>query len=150
MTNKQFTTGIAAIVGVVVVLLFFVFGNPFTAIEQGLPANAVGSMGGQLLVQDTLLGTGEEAQIGSIITMHYTGMFEDGTVFDSSVGGQPYRFVLGGGQVVPGLDQGLQGMRAGGKRLIIIPPELAYGAQGYGPIPGNTTIVFDIELLSVQ
>lgn len=150
MTNKQFTTGVATVAAVVVVLVFFIFGNPFAAVEQGLSANAVGSVSGQLLVQDELEGTGEPATIGSVITVHYTGLFQDGQSFDSSIGGQPYQFVLGSGAVIPGWDQGLQGMKVGGKRLLVVPPDLAYGAQGYGPIPPNTTLIFEVEMIAIE
>lgn len=150
MSNKQFTAAVAVVVGVVVLLLFFVFGNPFSAIEQGLPAAALGGAGGQLLIQDEVVGTGEEAAIGSVVAVHYTGMFQDGRMFDSSVGGQPFQFVLGAGQVIPGWDQGLQGMKVGGKRLLIIPPDLAYGSQGYGPIPPNSTLTFEVELVEIM
>ena len=149
MSNKQFIVGVAVVAGVAVVLLFFVFGNPFTAIEQGLPATAIGGAGGQLLVQDEVVGTGEEAAIGSVVAVHYTGMFQDGTVFDSSAGGEPFQFVLGAGQVIPGWDQGLLGMKVGGKRLLVIPPDLAYGSQGYGPIPPNSTLTFEVELVEI-
>ncbi len=149
MNNTLLTRAVAVVAGIGVVLMFFVFGNPLTVVEQGLSANAVGSATGQLVAQDELVGTGEEAVIGSTVTVHYTGTLDNGTVFDTSVGGQPYRFVLGGGQVIPGWDQGIQGMREGGKRLLIIPPELAYGTQGYGPIPPNATLIFQVEVVDV-
>jgi FKBP-type peptidyl-prolyl cis-trans isomerase FkpA len=150
MSNKQFTTGVAVVVGVVVVFLFFVFGNPFAIVEQGLPASAaLGGAGGQLMVQDEVVGVGEPATIGNVVAVHYTGMLQDGTVFDTSVGGAPYQFILGGGQVIPGWDQGIQGMQVGGKRLLVIPPDLAYGPEGYGPIPPNTVIVFEVELIDI-
>jgi len=149
MSNKQLITGVAVTAGVAVVLLFFVFGNPFAVVEQGLSANALGGIGGQLIVQDVLVGTGAEATIGSVVSVHYTGLFQDGTIFDSSVGGSPFQFILGAGQVIPGWDQGLQGMRVGGTRLLIIPPDLAYGPQGYGPIPPDTTLTFEVELVDI-
>ena len=88
--------------------------------------------------------------MGDLVTVNYTGKFTDGTVFDTSVGKDPYPFVLGAGAVIPGWDQGLQGMKVGGKRLLIVPPGLAYGAQGYGPIPPNATLVFEVTLVSVS
>lgn len=104
--------------------------------------------GGQLVVQDEVVGTGQEVQPGDTLTVNYTGKLQDGTVFDTSVGGQPISFVLGAGQVIPGWDQGLMGMKVGGKRLLIIPPSLAYGSQGVGPIPPNATLTFEVEVLS--
>lgn len=149
MSKKQLTTGIAVVAGTLVVLLFFIFGNPFAIVEQGLPPGALGGASGQLVAQDTVVGEGSEAAIGNIVAVHYTGTFEDGTVFDSSVGGPPFQFVLGAGQVIPGWDQGLQGMKAGGKRLLIVPSDLAYGPQGYGPIPPNATLIFEVELVAI-
>lgn len=110
-----------------------------------------------LLSTDLSVGTGATAVIGRTTTVHYTGwLFEDGrpeqkgAQFDSSVGRAPFAFTLGVGQVIAGWDQGVPGMRVGGRRRLIIPPELGYGSQGQGPIPPNRGLVFDIELLSVQ
>jgi FKBP-type peptidyl-prolyl cis-trans isomerase FkpA len=109
---------------------------------------------------DLTLGTGAEATAGKLITVNYTGWLYDanqtdgkGQQFDSSlsVGRVPFPFTLGAGQVIAGWDQGLVGMKVGGKRRLVIPPELAYGAAGRPPtIPGNATLVFDVDLLSVQ
>lgn len=86
------------------------------------------------------------------VSVHYTGMLEDGTVFDSSYQrGEPIEFILGTGRVIKGWDVGLQGMKAGGKRRLIISPEYAYGAAGVsGAIPANATLVFDVEMVSVK
>ena len=111
-----------------------------------VPANNDGQ---SLVVQDEVVGTGAEATAGQVITVNYTGKLQNGTVFDSSVGKQPFTFTLGIGQVIKGWDQGVQGMKVGGKRLLIIPANLAYGQSDYGPIPGNSTLIFEVELLKV-
>jgi FKBP-type peptidyl-prolyl cis-trans isomerase FkpA len=104
---------------------------------------------------DTTVGTGDEATRGKKVTVHYTGWLynngEKGKKFDSSVDrGEPFSFNLGGGQVIPGWDQGVAGMKVGGKRTLIIPANLGYGARGAGGvIPPNATLMFDVELLKV-
>lgn len=106
---------------------------------------------------DIRVGTGAEATAGRTLTVNYTGWLYNpsgtdgkGTQFDSSAGRGPFSFVLGRGQVIAGWDQGVAGMRVGGLRRLVLPPNLAYGASGNGPIPPNATLVFDIELLNVQ
>jgi FKBP-type peptidyl-prolyl cis-trans isomerase len=105
-----------------------------------------------LQYEDLVVGTGVEAIAGKNITVHYTGTLQDGTVFDSSVTrNQPFSFTLGAGQVIPGWDEGIAGMKVGGKRKLVIPPALAYGAQGSSPvIPANATLTFVVELLEVK
>jgi FKBP-type peptidyl-prolyl cis-trans isomerase len=105
---------------------------------------------GELIVQDEKVGTGAVAKIGDIVRVHYTGVLASGVMFDSSSGKEPIEFVLGTGAVIPGWDQGLQGMKVGGKRLLIIPPSLGYGVQGYGPIPANATLIFEVDLIAVN
>lgn len=100
---------------------------------------------------DVVVGTGAEAVTGKKVTVHYTGTFIDGKVFDSSVTrGEPFAFTLGGGQVIKGWDQGVVGMKIGGKRKLTIPPQLGYGMSDYGPIPGGSTLLFEVELLKVE
>jgi FKBP-type peptidyl-prolyl cis-trans isomerase len=108
---------------------------------------------------DLRVGTGAEAATGRLTTVNYTGWLYDaaatgnkGTQFDSSIspGRTPFLFTLGAGQVIRGWDQGVVGMRVGGQRRLVIPPSLAYGSSGNGPIPGNATLIFEIELLAVQ
>ncbi|MGS0996893.1 FKBP-type peptidyl-prolyl cis-trans isomerase [Rhodanobacter sp. FW102-FHT14D06] len=113
----------------------------------------------QLTVVDSKIGTGTEAVAGMKITVHYTGWLYDetagnkhGSQFDSSRDhGEPFSFVLGAGNVIAGWDQGVAGMRVGGKRTLLIPAALGYGARGAGDdIPPNASLVFDVELLDVQ
>jgi FKBP-type peptidyl-prolyl cis-trans isomerase len=103
-----------------------------------------------LISEDTVLGDGAEAVSGKTVVVNYTGAFEDGSVFDSSVGRAPFEFTLGAGQVIAGWDQGVVGMKVGGQRVLVIPSDLAYGDNGYGPIPAKATLVFEIELLEVK
>lgn len=99
---------------------------------------------------DLVAGTGPEARPGREVAVHYTGWLTDGTQFDSSVGGDPFVFPLGAGRVIPGWDEGVAGMRVGGKRKLVIPAALGYGSRRAGPIPANSTLVFDVELLEVR
>lgn len=104
-----------------------------------------------LQIETLKAGIGTEATAGKRVRVHYTGWLTDGTKFDSSVDrGRPFEFNLGQGQVIQGWDQGVEGMRVGGKRKLTIPPELGYGARGAGGvIPPNATLVFEVELLEV-
>ncbi|MGJ7914195.1 FKBP-type peptidyl-prolyl cis-trans isomerase [Massilia sp. LXY-6] len=106
---------------------------------------------------DTVQGSGKEAVAGATVVVNYTGWLyapdapqQHGAQFDSSIGREPFSFKLGGGQVIPGWDQGVQGMKVGGKRTLIIPAALGYGEQGAGPIPPNSNLIFDVELLDVK
>lgn len=126
--------------------------SPKTFVVQLLPAADSGTQKQvELRYEDLKVGTGPVAENGDIIRAHYTGMLEDGTVFDTSYPrGTPYEFPLGARQVIAGWDIGLVGMRVGGTRTLVIPPELAYGEEGRPPvIPPNATLIFEIELLSI-
>jgi FKBP-type peptidyl-prolyl cis-trans isomerase len=105
----------------------------------------------ELKITDSVVGTGATAQAGMTVFVHYTGTLTDGQVFDSSIPrGEPFSFELGGGQVIQGWDIGIQGMKVGGKRTLVIPASLAYGDRPTGPIPANSTLIFEVELLDVQ
>jgi FKBP-type peptidyl-prolyl cis-trans isomerase len=106
-----------------------------------------------LKYEDLKVGTGAEAKAGQTVTVHYAGTLTDGTKFDASRDrGEPYRFPLGAGAVIKGWDEGVAGMKVGGRRKLTVPSELGYGERGTpgGPIPPNATLVFDVELLSVE
>ena len=114
------------------------------------PAKEVVTASG-LKYTDLKAGTGTEAKSGDVVEVHYTGWLENGTKFDSSLDrGRPFKFKLGAGQVIKGWDQGVAGMKVGGKRKLTIPADLGYGRQGAGGvIPPGATLIFDVELLSV-
>lgn len=150
MSRTQLTTGIAVVAAIVVIAIFFIFQNPFapTTSMTNTPSTQPSNTG--LVVQDEVVGSGATAQAGMLVSVDYTGKLQNGTVFDSSIGRTPIQFVLGAGKVIPGWEQGLQGMKVGGKRLLIIPPSLGYGAQAMGPIPANSTLIFEVELKDVS
>jgi FKBP-type peptidyl-prolyl cis-trans isomerase len=107
---------------------------------------------GGMKVVDEVVGTGDEAVTGSNVTVHYVGTLTNGTVFDASRnhGNDGFTFALGAGQVIKGWDEGVKGMKVGGKRKLTIPPEMAYGSRAIGNvIPANSTLVFEVELLKV-
>jgi FKBP-type peptidyl-prolyl cis-trans isomerase FkpA len=126
--------------------------NDTFATELNVDLSAMTQTPSGLYYQDLEVGSGTEAQNGADVTVHYTGWLTDGTKFDSSVDrGTPFAFPLGAGQVIAGWDEGVNGMRVGGKRKLVIPPDLAYGDRGAGnAIPPGATLVFDVELLDVQ
>lgn len=112
----------------------------------------------EVQITDVKRGSGEAATRGSLVTVHYTGWLHDpdakdhkGKQFDSSRGDTPFQFTVGAGQVIAGWDEGLLGMKVGGKRTLVIPPEMGYGERGAGgSIPPNATLIFDVELLQVR
>ena len=106
---------------------------------------------GELIIEDLVVGQGVEAKEGNVITVNYTGWLENETQFDSSLspGRDPLLITLGAGQVIQGWDEGIPGMKVGGKRRLTIPPHLGYGNQAVGEIPANSTLIFEIDLLGV-
>ena len=128
------------------------YGTPSHRLEAalGVDLTAMTKKSAVLYVQDLTVGTGAEAVTGRVLGMVYTGWLANGTKFDSNVGSQNFTFTLGAGQVIAGWDQGIVGMKVGGKRRIIMGSALGYGANGSGPIPGNATLVFDVELKTLQ
>jgi len=146
-------------IAIMVILVVVVALVAFFAIQKSNKKTNTATGGGNMITtqsglqyQDLVAGAGAEAVAGKSVTVHYTGTLQDGSQFDSSVDrNQPYSFTLGAGQVIPGWDEGVAGMKVGGKRKLVIPPNLAYGAQGYPPvIPANATLTFDVELLDVK
>ena len=109
-------------------------------------------MDGELTIEDIIVGEGAEAVKHSIVTVNYTGWLEDGSKFDSSLnsGREPLRFTVGAGQVIQGWDQGIPGMKIGGKRKLTIPPSMGYGNRDNGAIPANSVLIFEVDLLVVE
>jgi|TARA_Y100000310_G_scaffold345555_1_gene466465 peptidylprolyl isomerase len=158
---KQRNKIIAVGTGLSVVILFFVILGGFVFTDElgvGSVAGVIGSESEEaqvsesgLITQDMVTGDGDEAAPGVIATVHYTGQLADGTVFDSSLNrGTPFQFVIGAGQVIQGWEEGISGMKVGGKRILVIPSELGYGSTQVGPIPPNSTLLFEVELLGVE
>ncbi len=175
MPINPLQTGIAVALALGVIGIFFVFPSlsPFTSSiatqpaatdtttitnDQSAPATTTTTMpitdNGQLQITDEVVGTGATAAAGDTVTVKYVGSFTNGTVFDASASHQEtangFSVVLGAGHVIKGWDEGLIGMREGGTRRLVVPPALGYGPNDYGPIPGNSTLVFEVELVKVQ
>lgn len=166
---KPTQTGIAITLALVVVVMFFIL--PSMSLFGSAPASDAAAVGAlntsqtasttmpdlttpvtELMMQDEIIGTGAAAAAGDTVTVNYVGALTDGTVFDASAnhGNTGFTFKLGAGLVIKGWDQGLVGMKEGGKRKLLIPASLAYGSQANGPIPANSALIFEVELLKVQ
>ncbi len=120
--------------------------------KQSIKEGAIVKAASGLIIEEVKNGTGDLAEAGKQVSVHYTGTFTDGKKFDSSYDrGQPITFPLGAGRVIKGWDEGIAGMRVGEKRKLTIPPDLAYGAEGRPPMmPPNSTLLFDVELVEVK
>jgi FKBP-type peptidyl-prolyl cis-trans isomerase len=105
---------------------------------------------GGVRYRDVEAGIGAEARRGDEVTVHYQGWLPDGRRFESTAGGAPVTFRLGGRQVIRGWEEGIVGMRAGGRRRLVVPPRLGYGARAVGPVPANSVLVFEIDLVTVR
>lgn len=124
--------------------------NTFAA-ALGVDLSRMTKTPSSLYILDEQAGSGAEAGTGQRVSVHYTGWLPDGTKFDSSRDrNQPFEFALGAGKVIAGWDEGVAGMKVGGRRKLVIPAALGYGARAMGPIPPNSTLVFDVELLAVR
>ncbi len=105
----------------------------------------------RLVIEDIRVGEGTEVANGDTVVVHYIGTLQNGVEFDNSnKRGEPFTFTVGKGQVIKGWEQGLVGMKIGGQRILVVPPDLAYGSTSIGPIPANSTLVFVIELLEIR
>lgn len=136
--------------------LAFSLGVPAWA-QPGSGAPVAGKPGATLQKIDTKTGAGKTAQAGSMVSVNYTGWLYmpsapkgRGQQIDSSPAGEPFTFRLGAGRVIPGWDQGVAGMKVGGRRTLVVPAELGYGKRGIGPIPPGANLIFDIELVGVK
>ena len=140
----------------VVFVIVVVFGGVYLFKNKNAapqPQEEINKNSAGLQITDQIAGTGAEAKAGNLVTVNYIGTLTNGTRFDSSYDrNQPFSFTLGAGEVIKGWDEGVLGMKVGGKRKLVIPPSLAYGNQevGGGLIPANSTLIFEIELLEVK
>jgi len=133
--------------------LFTMASNKTNSTSSPLESTEIGSSqvtSSGLKITELVLGDGQEATPGTKVSVNYKGTLDDGKEFDSSYGRGPFEFSLGAGMVIKGWDEGVSGMKVGGKRKLIIPPELGYGSRGIGPIPPNSVLTFEVELLSVK
>jgi FKBP-type peptidyl-prolyl cis-trans isomerase len=150
MNSWQLKVGVAVAIIVAAVALVYFTTPPGEGQGQSDNLTYTTTASG-LKIGDIKIGDGQEAKTGDTVAVHYTGWLKNGTKFDSSLDrGKPFPFTLGAHNVIAGWDEGVVGMKVGGKRKLIIPPELAYGSQDKGKIPPNSELTFEVELLSID
>ncbi len=140
-----------AVAAGILLVAFFLYGNVVMDLFRGNNTNSVPmQQTSGIIIEDLVVGQGEGAVVGDTTIVHYVGKLTTGQVFDSSRDrNQTFPVTLGQGRVIKGWEEGLLGMKVGGTRRLTISPELAYGPNDYGPIPGNSTLIFDIELIDI-
>ena len=144
-------TGILAVSGVIVGLLVLALREPTPIVADETSIEGMTKTDSGLQYLDRTVGTGKEAKKGNKVVVQYTGTFPDGKKFDSSVDrDEPFEFKLGAGRVIKGWDEGVAGMKEGGKRKLVIPYQLAYGEEGRDGIPPKSTLHFEVELIKVK
>lgn len=154
LSSDKITLSIGAIVLIIIVL--FLYGpvdfSKQTVKETSLVTKGADMPAGELLIEDLQEGSGQRVvEVGDDITIHYRGTLTNGEVFDSSIDrGEPFKTRIGVGQVIAGWDEGVLGMKVGGKRKLTVPPDKAYGNRAIGSIPANSTLIFELELLSID
>ena len=154
MSTKAILAGGACVVllaAIVFTAIWAALGEPDVLADEKKGDEKVITTASGLKYVELKIGDGKEAKEGSAVKVYYTGKLENGKQFDSNVGQKPFQVTIGRGEVIKGWDEGLQGMKVGGKRKLIIPPKLGYGERGAGDdIPPNATLIFEVEMVDVK
>ncbi|HVA96574.1 MAG TPA: FKBP-type peptidyl-prolyl cis-trans isomerase [Candidatus Acidoferrales bacterium] len=151
--DKKFFASVVIGILVLIIFSYFIFGlngsAPTATTPQVVPSQPADT-GGKLQITDEKIGTGAAVKKGDTVEMNYVGTLTNGTKFDATTPGKPFETQIGVGQVIKGWDEGVIGMKVGGKRKLVIPPSLGYGSQANGAIPGNSTLIFQLELVGIK
>lgn len=153
MINKIIITSFFLVAVVLLSVFIWKAGENKTQVQSGVQKEYMEPTTNktELKIEDIQVGQGQEVKKGDTVVMHYRGTLTDGKQFDSSYDrGEPFETVIGVGRVIAGWDEGVPGMKIGGKRKLTIPPEMGYGESGSGPIPPNATLIFEVELLEIK